>query len=85
MSELHVTAVAALPTQYGNFQMESFRSEDGTEPHLALSMGLDLDKVPVVRIHSECITGDVLVRSDATAGTNFKMPCAKSARRAPAS
>ncbi len=59
MSELHVTAVAALPTQYGNFQMESFRSGDATEPHLALSMGLDLDTVPVVRIHSECITGDV--------------------------
>ena len=58
-NELQITAVAALPTPYGNFQMESFRWGDATEPHLVLSMGLDLDAVPIVRIHSECITGDV--------------------------
>ncbi|MCZ6642879.1 MAG: GTP cyclohydrolase II [Gammaproteobacteria bacterium] len=59
MRRLQITAVAALPTRYGNFQMESFRFGDDSTPHLALSMGLDLDTVPVVRIHSECITGDV--------------------------
>ena len=58
-SELHITAVAALPTRHGNFKIESFRFRDMTEPHLALSMGLDENKIPVVRIHSECITGDV--------------------------
>lgn len=57
--ELQITAVAALPTTYGNFQMESFLFRDTNTPHLALSMGLELDHVPVVRIHSECITGDV--------------------------
>lgn len=57
--ELQVTAGATLPTRHGTFRMETFRWGDTTDPHLALSMGLDLSTVPVVRIHSECITGDV--------------------------
>lgn len=56
---LQLTAATALPTPFGNFQMESFRSGDSAQPHLALSIGLESNTVPLVRIHSECITGDV--------------------------
>jgi 3,4-dihydroxy 2-butanone 4-phosphate synthase/GTP cyclohydrolase II len=56
---------ARLPTRYGTFVATSYRSVlDGTE-HLALTCG-DLaaaDSGPdgvLVRVHSECITGDVL-------------------------
>lgn len=54
-----VTAGAMLPTRHGDFQMETFRCDDAAQPHLALSVGLDSGKVPLVRVHSECITGEV--------------------------
>ncbi len=52
-------ADASLPTRWGDFRMSVFRF-DGTEV-VALSRG-DLDgPAPVlVRLHSECLTGDVL-------------------------
>lgn len=54
---------AALPTQWGTFRAVSYRSVlDGIE-HLALSMGdvaFASDPEPVlVRVHSECLTGDL--------------------------
>ena len=58
-NELEITASASLPTRHGNFQMESFRWETAPEPHFALSLGLHRSEpAPLVRIHSECITGD---------------------------
>jgi GTP cyclohydrolase II len=54
-----VTGTTRLPTRFGTFRFESFRCEAGGEPHLALSMGLHENAVPVVRVHSECISGDV--------------------------
>lgn len=50
-----------LPTAYGHFRLHMFRSVvDGLE-HLALTMGdLTTDEAPLVRVHSECFTGDVL-------------------------
>ena len=53
------TAGARLPTRHGEFRLESFRTGDAQEPHLAASLGLAPDVTPLVRIHSECITGDV--------------------------
>jgi len=52
-----------LPSQFGaqEFDLRAFRSQiDGTE-HLALIRGpLDPDKPVLVRVHSECLTGDAL-------------------------
>lgn len=49
-----------LPTAYGHFRLTMFRSKpDGLE-HLALTMGdLTGGEPPLVRVHSECLTGDV--------------------------
>ncbi len=65
-NRLEVTAQAALPTHFGDYQIESFRWGNDLQPSLALSMGLDLNVIPTVRIHSECITGDAFasVRCD---------------------
>jgi 3,4-dihydroxy 2-butanone 4-phosphate synthase/GTP cyclohydrolase II len=53
-------AVANLPTEYGDFVAHGYRSADGDE-HLALVCGDLGDGVDVlVRVHSECLTGDVL-------------------------
>ncbi|MFT4820115.1 MAG: 3,4-dihydroxy 2-butanone 4-phosphate synthase/GTP cyclohydrolase II [Candidatus Pseudothioglobus sp.] len=59
-----MTAAATLPTQHGDFYLQSYHSVDTSspvvgEPILVLSKGLDRCRVPLVRIHSECITGDV--------------------------
>lgn len=54
------TGVANLPTRHGLFQTISYRSSvDGSEA-LALVMGeLHTNPAPLVRLHSECLTGDV--------------------------
>ncbi len=56
-------AVANLPTKFGEFQVYAYTNKvDGTE-HLALAVGeltADDGRAPLVRVHSECLTGDVL-------------------------
>lgn len=49
-----------LPTEHGVFQLRLYRSFLDTDNHLALVMG-DPRAVdaPLVRVHSECLTGDV--------------------------
>lgn len=55
------TAVARLPTRYGEFVAHVYRSRtDGTE-HMALVKGeLRGRENVLVRLHSECLTGDIL-------------------------
>lgn len=72
--EIQVTAKATLPTQHGRFGMISFRSSDQGEPHIALTIGLDQqDKKPLVRVHSECITGDVFGSLKCECGEQLQM------------
>jgi len=62
MPQPKLIATAKLPTPFAVFTMRAYRSSDGKE-HLALSLG-DLAEVagpaPLVRVHSECLTGDAL-------------------------
>ncbi len=54
-------ASAALPTQYGEFTIHIYeaRYEDAT--HAAIVMGEPQhDPSPLVRVHSQCLTGDIL-------------------------
>jgi 3,4-dihydroxy 2-butanone 4-phosphate synthase/GTP cyclohydrolase II len=54
-------ATARLPTEHGEFDVHGFRDELRAQEHLALSMGDIRDGRPVlVRVHSECLTGDTL-------------------------
>jgi GTP cyclohydrolase II len=54
-------AETVLPTRYGVFRMLGYRDTDGSE-HVALVRGgLAASAVPpLVRVHSECLTGDAL-------------------------
>jgi 3,4-dihydroxy 2-butanone 4-phosphate synthase/GTP cyclohydrolase II len=53
-------ATARLPTKYGMFTTHAYRGADGAE-HLALVMGRPSNATaPLVRVHSECLTGEVL-------------------------
>ena len=54
----HVDA-AQLPTRYGQFKVTAYRDGHNQE-HLLLSLGQAASQPPLVRIHSECLTGDVL-------------------------
>lgn len=57
---LEKIASAQLPTAEATFTMTVFRAEDGKE-HMVLSLGdLKAEPPPLVRIHSECLTGDAL-------------------------
>lgn len=52
---------AKLPTEYGDFTAIVYRSSIDPEPHVALVKGDITGNEPVlVRVHSECLTGDVL-------------------------
>jgi 3,4-dihydroxy 2-butanone 4-phosphate synthase/GTP cyclohydrolase II len=53
-------SVSEMPTQYGNFQVYSFVNKITGENHVALVIGDITTPEPVlVRVHSECLTGDV--------------------------
>jgi 3,4-dihydroxy 2-butanone 4-phosphate synthase/GTP cyclohydrolase II len=53
-------AEARVPTRYGEFMAVSYRSIVDTNEHIALVKGtIRADEPTVVRVHSECLTGDV--------------------------
>lgn len=49
-----------MPTDFGEFDCHLYRITTDASHHLALTKGvIDPDKPTVVRVHSECLTGDV--------------------------
>lgn len=56
---------ARLPTIYGEFRMSVYHDNEGKE-HVAMRLGNPEGSAPLVRVHSECLTGDVFgsVRCD---------------------
>jgi len=57
---VHRISEAEMPTDYGNFKIYAYESEVEDKTHIALVKGNieGADEVPV-RVHSECLTGDV--------------------------
>jgi 3,4-dihydroxy 2-butanone 4-phosphate synthase/GTP cyclohydrolase II len=57
---VHRVAEAKLPNKYGEFTIIAYKSDTDPDEHLALVMGDITTEEPVlVRVHSECLTGDV--------------------------
>ena len=53
-------AEARLPTRYGKFTAFAYKSHVDADEHIALTIGeWSADEPVLVRIHSECLTGDV--------------------------
>jgi 3,4-dihydroxy 2-butanone 4-phosphate synthase / GTP cyclohydrolase II len=53
-------ASANLPTQYGDFKIIGYRSLTSDEEFVVLTKGkMDAEVPTLVRIHSQCLTGDV--------------------------
>nr|WP_308424807.1 bifunctional 3,4-dihydroxy-2-butanone-4-phosphate synthase/GTP cyclohydrolase II [Deinococcus aerophilus] len=55
---MQLVAEARLPTEYGEFRLVGFEDSLSGAEHVALVMG-EVDEQPLlVRVHSECLTGD---------------------------
>ncbi len=60
--EKMITRIAdvELPTKYGSFRAVAFEDSVSSDCHVALVKGeIDSEKEILVRVHSECLTGDV--------------------------
>ncbi len=54
---IKISNIAKLPTMFGEFKIQAFKENE--KEHLAI-LKEPLKEVPIVRIHSECLTGDAL-------------------------
>lgn len=81
---VRIVAQAKLPTQYGKFTAVAFCNNVDGEEHIAIVKGMVQGKKQVpLRIHSECLTGDVFhsLRCDCRAQLEAalkkisKLPC----------
>lgn len=54
------SAVADLPTAFGHFQIYGYTNLLTGDEHVAVVKDDGTDKIPLIRVHSECFTGDVL-------------------------
>ncbi len=66
-------AEALIPTSWGKFNMLTFAdSPDELMPHIAMaSVDMDISKPVLVRMHSECITGDLFGSQRCDCGEQF--------------
>ena len=59
---VNCTEVIKLPTDFGEFDCHLYEIDTDDSHHLALVRGeIDPEKPVVVRVHSECLTGDVFM------------------------
>jgi GTP cyclohydrolase II len=59
--DLRIVSRAKLPTRFAEqAEIVAFRADGDTDEHVALILGTPDDSPPLVRIHSECLTGDAL-------------------------
>ena len=59
---MDISNEANLPTRFGNFIIQSFKESaqnDGYKAEHLVLRSKELGDVPLVRVHSECMTGDV--------------------------
>ena len=58
---IQISEVANLPSRFGDFKVKAFKEscDDGCKEHLVIYKE-NLDETPIVRVHSECLTGDAI-------------------------
>ena len=54
---IDISNVANLPSKFGSFKVKAFK--EGQKEHLVIYKE-NLDETPIVRVHSECLTGDAI-------------------------
>ena len=67
-------ASSKLPTPFGEFSILGFEEVRSGKEHLALSFGdLTAVSVPLIRVHSECLTGDALFSMRCDCGAQLRL------------
>ena len=62
-----------IPTKWGRFELHAFGiNKEELMPHLAVVKEFDPKKAVLVRVHSECFTGDLLGSTRCDCGDQFK-------------
>ena len=69
-------AEANLPTHWGDFSVIAYEDEKNAEEHLLLYMG-ELANDSLLRIHSQCLTGDTLYSLKCDCGSQLAMALEK--------
>ena len=69
-------AEAKLPTHWGDFSVIAYEDEAKDEEHILLYMG-DLENDSLLRIHSQCLTGDTLYSLKCDCGSQLAMALEK--------
>ena len=66
-------ASTKLPTKYGDFILKGFVDSINQETHIALCKGnLHTDEPVLVRVHSQCLTGDIFGSLRCDCGSQFQ-------------
>ncbi|MDI6758623.1 MAG: bifunctional 3,4-dihydroxy-2-butanone-4-phosphate synthase/GTP cyclohydrolase II [Candidatus Omnitrophota bacterium] len=65
-------AEANLPTEFGNYKMILYQDKTNNKIHITLIMGELKGNTALVRVHSECLTGDVFSSSRCDCGWQLK-------------
>jgi 3,4-dihydroxy 2-butanone 4-phosphate synthase/GTP cyclohydrolase II len=66
-------ATCRLPTHYGDFTAHAYETTVDSKPYLALVMGeVDPEEPILVRVHSGCLTGDILHSRKCECGTQLE-------------
>jgi GTP cyclohydrolase II len=74
-AKIQIVARAKLPTRFGPFEILGIEGSSQKESAVALVHGRVQGQTPLVRIHSQCLTGDVLAseRCDCRAQLEFSL------------
>jgi 3,4-dihydroxy 2-butanone 4-phosphate synthase/GTP cyclohydrolase II len=67
-------STANLPTEFGTYTIIMYQDRTNHQTHVALTMGTWKDEAVLVRVHSECLTGDVFA--------SVRCDCGRQLRRA---
>jgi 3,4-dihydroxy 2-butanone 4-phosphate synthase / GTP cyclohydrolase II len=69
---IQLEAEAHLPTEYGDFTVKAYSTIVDDKTHIALVKGEISEDIPViVRVHSECLTGDIFLSQRCDCGSQL--------------
>ncbi len=60
MKNIEISQIASLPTKHGTFRIQAFKDDLGKEHLAVFTENLSQLESPIVRVHSECLTGDAI-------------------------
>jgi 3,4-dihydroxy 2-butanone 4-phosphate synthase/GTP cyclohydrolase II len=74
-------ASPVLPTAYGDFRIHAYRSDTTGDENVALVMGeIDPEEPVLVRVHSQCLTGDIFASARCDCGPQLQQALARIAQ-----